>query len=389
MSLIRQLQTDITGSDVSGFFIDYINNVSGVLTTSIGESIITASGIAVGLDNVLSGFINSNFSTKVELFNASGVLTSNIASASGAAVINAVSQSQTIINDASGVIDSKINAVSGYLNELIGEGGGGSTDYTYRGNWIIGLDYNKNDIVYYDALDDSGAYICISGHYSLESFYPNLISEYWGILSPKGADGEEGPIGPSGPSGPSGEVDYSLVSGICLNYNQALSGVLSTTIYNASGVLNDKINAVSGSLQTQISGGGKSKIIYYCNQNEGDVAGTLYMSQTPVSGVAYTKSSSGGGNGVALATFIANETQSPTLPSGMYEFHWTGKRNSGGGKYEYYVVLTERKIDTTSLTIGTSEISQGFPDDSAVVMNNINVNMMLYSDWTPTARYVS
>lgn len=111
MSLIRQLQTDITASGtggdttaISGFFIDYINNVSGVITT----------------------FIGTTYATKLELGNASGVL------------------------------NSKIDSVSGYLQTQINEGGGGNPIFPTNYQVISGSLFNNQFSIISGVLPYSG-----------------------------------------------------------------------------------------------------------------------------------------------------------------------------------------------------------------------------------------
>ena len=81
-----------------------------------------------------------------------------------------------------------------------GNNGLNGNSFIWRNNWTVGVNYNPNDVVYYNG----SSYICIASTNSNPSTAPND----WSLMSLKGATGNEGPQGPIGQQGPSGDRTF-------------------------------------------------------------------------------------------------------------------------------------------------------------------------------------
>lgn len=88
-----------------------------------------------------------------------------------------------------------------------GTGGAGSAGMSWRGNWVNGISYLKNDTVAYSYSGTYGSWICRVAHTASSGVNdPQVDAVTWntmaiGVIGPSGANGAAGATGATGPAG--------------------------------------------------------------------------------------------------------------------------------------------------------------------------------------------
>lgn len=251
-----------------------------------------------------------------------------------------------------------------------------------------------------------------------------------GIAGPSGAQGLQGIAGPSGATGAtgpagSGTVDYSVVSGIAIGLDQALSGTLDSKIWasgsivtyidNVSGTLNNKIldsgsivtaiaNAsgaavisasggavnvahtelvnASGAIVAQI-GGGSTNIIWWMTCTSGDIAGTRVYNMTnimPTSTVETVSPTLNNGD-EWFSQVSTSGTVLGTWPSGIYQIHIYNTSASSAVDVKYNYTLSDRDPSGNLITIATSATWSFYAHNANTLFYIQEPNFYLPSGW--------